>query len=94
MKITYSKTWKTYQGEGDIKKQAPKSQYHAKDEKIVIPIQKDRISLKVETAGVRFNDYVAVLPSRIYIVGKATLPYLYDLIEVLNENKEEVNENE
>jgi len=94
MKITYSELWKTYEGKGDIRDRARKSRYQRDTEKIVIPIQKSRISLKVEGNGARHEDYVAILPSKIYVVDDITLPYLYDLIEVLNENKEEVNENE
>jgi hypothetical protein len=94
MKITYSKLWKTYEGKGDIRDRARKSRYQRNAERIVIPIQKSGISLKVEGNGARYEDYVAVLPSEIYIVGEVTLPYLYDLIEILNENEGEVNENE
>jgi hypothetical protein len=94
MKITYSKLWKTYEGKGDIRDRARKSRYQRDVERIVIPIQKSGISLKVEGNGLRYEDYVAVLPSEIYVVDDITLPYLYDLIEILNENKDEVNENE
>jgi hypothetical protein len=94
MKITYSKLWKTHEGKGDIRERARRSRYQRDTEKIVIPIQKGRISLKVEGNGARYEDYAAILPSRIYIVDDITIPYLYDLIAVLDENKDEVNENE
>jgi len=94
MKITYSELWKTHEGKGDIRARARRSRYQRDTEKIVIPIQKGRISLKVEGNGARYEDYVAISPSKIYVVDDITIPYLYDLIAVLDENKEEVNENE
>jgi hypothetical protein len=94
MKITYSELWKTYEGKGDIRDRARRSRYQRDTEKIVIPMQKGKISLKVEGNGARYKDYVAISPSRIYVVDDITIPYLYDLIAVLDENKDEVNENE
>jgi hypothetical protein len=94
MKISYSKIWKTYEGKGDIRDRVRKSRYQRDTEEIVIPIQKSRISLKAEGDGARYEDYVAISPSKIYIVDDITIPYLYDLIAVLDENKDEVNKDE